>query len=123
MAKSSSIFAPSRAADGLKMSSPAIVALIGYAILVVIVLLPLTMYEYDDKAGKYVAKKYSFGYRLLVAILLLLPSLLAVYSVTCMMVGNCVWWSWIVALLTLLWSVVITVTTFSSGSFTLDQLM
>ena len=108
---------------GLRITSPAVVALIGYAILVFIVLLPIDMYVYDDKTDKYVKQKYSFPYRFLVALLLLFPFLLSVYSVNCMMVGSCTLWSWVVALLTLLWAVVITVTAFSSGSFSVDQML
>jgi hypothetical protein len=111
------------AVKGIEMTSPAVVTLVGYAILVFIVLLPVDMYTYEDKTDTYVKQKYSFGYRLLVALLLLFPFLLSVYSVNCMMVGNCTLWSWVVALLTMLWAVVIVVTTFSSGSFSLDQLL
>ena len=39
---------------GLRLTTPAVVALIGYAILVFIVLLPIDMYVYDDKTDKYV---------------------------------------------------------------------
>ena len=108
---------------GLRLTTPAVVALIGYAILVFIVLLPIDMYVYDDKTDKYVKQKYSFPYRFLVALLLLFPFLLSVYSVNCMMVGSCTLWSWVVALLTLLWALVITVTAFSSGSFSVDQML
>ena len=111
------------AMDGLRISAPALVTLIGYAILVFIVLLPLDMYTYDEKTGKYSKQRYSLGYRAIIALLLLFPFLLSVYSVNCMMVGNCQLWSWVVALMTLLWAIVITVTTFSSGSFALDQMV
>ncbi len=126
MAKSASSSAMSKvfkAVDGIQLSGPALVALVGYAILVFIVLLPVDMYTFDDKANKYVKQHYSFPYRLLVALLLLFPFLLSVYSVNCMMVGNCVAWSWIVAVITILWAAIITVTTFSTGSFSLDQMI
>ena len=106
-----------------RITAPAIVTMVGYAILVFIVLLPVDKYTYDDKTGAYAKQRYSFPFRLLVALLLLLPFILSVYSVNCMMVGNCTTWSWIVALITLLWAVVITVTTFTSGSFSLDQMV
>ena len=111
------------AADGLRITPPAIVTLVGYAILVFIVLLPVDMYTYDDKTQQHVKRQYSFAYRLLVALLLLFPFLLSVYAVNCMMVGNCVIFSWVVALLTLLWAIIITVTTFTSGGFHLDQMV
>ena len=121
--KSSSSSSPWSAVQGVRVTSPAVVTLVGYAILVFIVLLPVDMYTYDDKTNAYVKQRYSFGYRLLIALLLLFPFLLSVYSVNCMMVGECALWSWVVALLTLLWAIVITVTTFSSGSFSLDSLV
>lgn len=108
---------------GIKLTAPAIVALVGYALLVLIVLLPVDMYTYDEKSNSYIKQKYSFSYRLLIALLLLFPFLLSVYSVNCMMVGDCKLWSWVVALLTLLWAVVIVVATFSYGSFSLDQIV
>ena len=111
------------AADGLRVTPPALVTLIGYVILVFIVLLPFDMYTYDDKTQQHVKRQYRFSYRLLVALLLLFPFLLSVYAVNCMMVGNCRLFSWIVALLTLLWAIVITVTTFTSGGFHLDHLV
>lgn len=112
------------ALDGFKrMTPPAVVALIGYAVLVFIVLLPIDMYTYDDKTDQYSKQKYSFPYRLFVALLLLFPFILSVYSVNCMMVGSCATWSWIVAIITVLWAAIIAVTTFSTGSFTLDQML
>jgi hypothetical protein len=104
------------------ITSPAIVALVGYAILVFIVLLPVDMYVYDDKTNQYSKQQYSFWFRLILAVLLLFPFLLSVYSINCMMVGDCRLWSWVVALLTLLWAIVIVITTLSSGSFSLDQI-
>ena len=111
------------AIDGFKITPPALVTLVGYAILLFVVLLPVDMFTYDDKLKAYVKQKYSFPYRLLIALLLLFPFLLSVYSVNCIIIGNCHLWGWILALLTLLWAVVITVTTFTSGSLDLDQLM
>ncbi len=106
-----------------RMSYPAIVALVGYAILVFIVLLPVDMMTYDKKENRYVKQPYNLWYRLLIALLLLFPFLLSVYSVNCMMVGNCTLWSWIVALITILWAALITIATFTSGSFTLDSML
>ena len=122
MAKSTGPLTKISVFDGFTITAPALVTLVGYAILVFIVLLPLDMYTYDEKTGKNVKQRYSFGYRFIIALLLLFPFLLSVYSVNCMMVGSCKTWSWIIALITLLWAIVITVTTFSSGSFSLDQL-
>lgn len=111
------------ATDGFSITGPALVALVGYAIIVFIVLLPVDMYTFDDKSDKYVKQKYNFPQRLLVALLLLFPFLLSIYSVNCMIVGDCVAWSWIVAIITILWAAIIAVTTFSTGSFTIDELV
>jgi hypothetical protein len=123
MAKGTNTMASWNAGMGVRLTSPAVVTLVGYAVLVFIVLLPVDMYTFDEKSDQYVKQKYSFGYRMLIALLLLFPFLLSVYSVNCMMVGDCQLWSWVVALLTLLWAVVITVSTFSSGSFALDSMV
>lgn len=104
-------------------TNPAIVTLVGYAILVILVLLPVDMYTYDDVASKYVKQKYDFLQRLLIVLLLSFPFILSIYSVNCMMIGSCVWWSWIVAVVTLLWSVLVIATTFATKSFTLDSLL
>jgi hypothetical protein len=110
------------AGAGIRLTTPGVITLVGYAVLVFIVLLPIDMYTYDSKSDKYVKQPYSFSYRLLVALLLLFPFLLSVYSVNCMMVGHCTLWSWVVALLTLLWAVIIAVLAFTTGSFSLDQI-
>lgn len=108
---------------GISITTPAIVTLVGYAILVILVLLPVDMYTYDDVTNKYVKQQYDFLQRLLIVLLLSFPFILSIYSVNCMMVGSCVWWSWIVALATLVWSVLVLATTFATKSFTLDSLV
>lgn len=109
--------------DGFTITNPALVALVGYAIIVFMVLLPVDMYTFDEKNNKYAKQRYSFPHRLLIALLLLFPFLLSVYSVNCMMVGNCVAWSWIVAVITILWAMIIAITTFSTGAFSVDELI
>jgi hypothetical protein len=114
---------PGFSIDKISITTPAIVTLVGYAIIVFIVLLPIDMYVYNKDAQENVKQEYSFSHRLLISLLLLFPFLLSVYSVNCMMVGNCTLWSWVVALLTLLWAVLVTITTFSAGSFSLHTIM
>jgi hypothetical protein len=109
--------------DGFKITSPAVVALVGYAILAFIVLLPVKMNTWDDQRNEFVAQKYNFLQRLLLVLLLLFPFLLSVYSVNCMVVGDCMAWSWIVAIVTILWAAVVAVTTFATGGFQLDQVV
>lgn len=108
---------------GFNLTYPSIVAIVGYLILLVIVLLPIDMYTYNAQAGKHVKQPYSFPFRLLIALLLIIPFFLGVYSINCMMVGGCHAWSWIVAILTIIWAFVIAVTSFSLGAFSLDQMV
>ena len=65
---------------------------------------------------------YNFGQRLLLCLLLCIPFALSVYSVNCMMVGNCLWWSWIVTVATVLWALLVLVMTYKSQGFKLDDL-
>lgn len=109
--------------DGLKITTPAAVALVAYLILVAIIMMPFDMYTYDEQKQEYVKFQYSFGQRLVLVLLLIFPFLLGVYSVNCMMVGGCNLWSWIVAVATILWSVLVVITTFSNKSFRLEDVI
>lgn len=109
--------------DGLKITTPAAVALVAYMILVALVLMPFDMYAYDDQKQAYAKFQYSFAQRLLLIVLLIFPFLLGVYSVNCMMVGGCNIWSWIIAIATILWSIIVVITTFSTKSFRLEDVM
>lgn len=105
-----------------QITSPAIVALVGYALLALIVLLPFEMYTYDMKNNTYVRKPYNFAQRLLLVIILLFPFFLGVYSVNCMMVGECRLWSWIVAVATLVWAILVVVSAIHYQAFRLDDM-
>lgn len=105
------------------MTTPAIVTMIGYAIIVFLILLPIDMYMYDSDVDGEVKQQYNFGHRVLMVVLLLFPIVISIYSVNCMIVGNCVLWSWVVALSTLLWAILITVVAFSTRSLSMSQIM
>lgn len=109
--------------DGLKITTPAAVALVAYLILVALVLMPFDMYSYDEQKQTYVKFQYSFAQRLLLVVLLIFPFLLGVYSVNCMMVGGCNLWSWIIAIATIVWSIIVVITTFSTKSFRLEDVL
>jgi len=106
-----------------RLTAPAIVAIIGYAILALVVLLPFDMYTYDERTNTYVRNPYRFGNRLLIMILLLFPFFLGVYTVNCMMVGDCHIWSWIVSAATLLWACIVIITAVSNRAFKLDDMV
>lgn len=109
--------------SSFRITNPAIVTLVGYALLVLLVLLPVDMYTYDEDTHAYVKQKYDFMQRLLLVLLLSFPFILSIYSVNCMMVGSCKWWSWIVAIVTIVWAMLVLATTFATRSFTLDTLL
>lgn len=97
--------------------------MVGYIILALVVLLPFRMYVYDPRANAYVKSPYHFGERLLIVLILFFPFFLGVYSVNCMMVGNCQLWSWIVAIVTLLWACIVIVTAIHHRAFRLDDMV
>lgn len=105
------------------LTAPAVTTLVAYALLIVLVLLPFNMYAYDSKENKYVTYKYSFSQRLALALLLLLPFLLGIYSVNCMMVGECVLFSWIVAIITILWAIIVVVLALMNNGFVLEDVL
>lgn len=111
----------SHAVAGLTLTTPGVIALVGYLLLGFVVLMPFDMYTYDEQSNKYVKTGYSFGQRCLLLLILCLPFFLAIYSVNCMMVGNCKVWSWIVAGATLLWAVIVVLTTLYYKSFNVDD--
>lgn len=106
-----------------RITSPAIVALVGYVLLAIVVLLPFEMYTYDPRRRAYVKAPYNFAQRLLVVIMLFFPFFLGVYSVNCMMVGECRLWSWIVAVATIVWAVLVLVTAIHYQAFRLDDMV
>lgn len=80
----------------LKLSRPALIALVAYFIMALIILLPFDISHTipDEEKSKYNIKR-----RLTLLLLLLIPITLSVYSVNCMIVGNCWIWSYCNAIL------------------------
>ena len=107
----------------IPITLPALVALVGYLILFTVVLLPFDMYSYDQKRDMYVKNPYNFGERLIVVVLLCLPFFLGVYSVNCMMKGQCHVWSWIVAIATVLWACIVIMTAIVYKGFVLEDVI
>ena len=93
----------SRKFAGLKMYVPAIIALVGYIIMAIVILLPFEYPIYDEKTNKTYVLKYNFGQRLLSLILMTIPIILSVYTINCMMAGSCLVWSYVVSIVTVLW--------------------
>ena len=108
------------------MTPQVMVAMIAYALLLVLILLPLDLFIYKDETSNYVKQKWSLGQRLVLLLLMLLPFGLSVFTVSCISSGYtpaCGAWGWIIAVITMLWAIVVTVTALSSGSVQLDALV
>lgn len=106
-----------------KLTAPAMVAVVGYVILGIVVLLPYDMYVYDESSNTYEKRPYNAGTRILLLLLLLFPFILGVYTINCMIVGDCKIWSWIVAIVTLLWAGIVIISAITYRSFRLDDML
>jgi hypothetical protein len=109
------------AGEGM-MSGPAVVTLIGYIILAIVLLIPFDMYVYDHANDVYVKKKYNASHRVLLVLLLFFPFFLSVYSVNCMVVGDCVLWSWVVSIIILLWAIFVIIAAINYDAFRLSDI-
>jgi Ca2+/Na+ antiporter len=103
--KASSIKLPnsSKNLGGFNLYVPAIIALVGYIVMAIVILLPFEYPMYDEKSDKTYIMKYNFGQRLLSLLLMTIPIILSVYTINCMMVGQCLVWSYVVSISTVLW--------------------
>lgn len=94
------------------LSTPAVITLIAYIILALIIILPFEIPVKDDQTGQILVLKYNFVERLLVLLLMTLPIALSVYSINCMVVGNCELLSYLLAFLTVIWVAIMVVMAF-----------
>jgi len=76
------------------LTKPALLAAISYVIMAFTIILPFNIGD---------GYTYSFGYRTLLLLILLVPIALSVYSVNCMYVGKCYVWSWVNAIVLAAW--------------------
>jgi hypothetical protein len=81
------------------LSKPAFIAAVAYMIMALVILLPFDLSKVDETQSK----GYVFTERLFMLILLVIPVGLSVYSINCYVVGNCVTWSYINAILVAIW--------------------
>ena len=94
------------------LSTPAIVALVAYLVMALVIILPFEIPVKDETTGQIVVLKYNFFERLLVLLLMALPVILSVYSINCMVVGNCDLLSYLLAFLTVVWVAIMVVMAF-----------
>jgi hypothetical protein len=86
-----------------QLSTPAIIAFVAYIILALVIILPFEFPLVDQETGKEYVVKYDFGQRLIVLLLMTIPVALSIYTINCMMSGNCVLWSYVVSIITAFW--------------------
>ena len=89
---------------GIKLATPAYAVAIGYLIVLIVILLPFNISDViDPEMAASMSTQYNLVERLFIILLMLVPFSLSVYSVNCFVVGKCVVWSWIHAVIILLW--------------------
>lgn len=89
----------------LGLTTPALVATVAYLIVGLTILFPFQFPLGNDSSGEIYVVSYTLGQRVMMLISLTVPTILSVYSLNCMMVGNCNVWSHVVAGCTLLWAI------------------
>jgi hypothetical protein len=94
------------------LSRPAIIASVAYLVLAFMILLPFRSYSTNQTEP---SNDQTFGYRVLVLMVMLIPIALSVYSINCMMVGKCVVWSYVQAITIAIWVILFIVATLLSS--------
>lgn len=95
---------------GLTLTAPAAIALIAYLIFGLVVILPFDIPMTDQETGKDYIVKYDFVQRFIVVLLMAIPIALSIYSINCMVAGNCLLWSYVVSTITVFWILMFIVT-------------
>lgn len=88
---------------GMNLTMPAVIAFVAYLILAFVIVMPFEFPITDDRTGKQYIVKYNLTQRLVVLLLMLIPIALSVYTINCMMAGNCLVWSYTVSFITVFW--------------------
>lgn len=88
---------------GFKLQAPAYIAGVAYVIMVLTILLPFEFPAYDEVTGEEYIVKYDLGQRLIALLLMTIPIALSIYTINCMVTGNCMMWSYVVAVVTVIW--------------------
>lgn len=97
------------------IQKPTIIAGIAYLILAIVILMPFQIGEYDKSYES--GKKFDFGYRVLLLLILAIPIGLSLYTINCMVAGRCVTWSYINAVIICIWVILfVTASVYSVGT-------
>jgi len=97
---------------GFNLTMPAVIAFVAYLILAFVIIMPFEFPVTNEETGKSYIVKYDFSQRLIVLLLMLIPIALSIYTINCMMAGNCKVWSYIVSIMTVFWIGIFVVTAF-----------
>ena len=95
---------------GFNLYTPAVIAAVAYIIMALVVILPFDYPLYDEVTDKEVVLKYDFTQRLIILLLSAIPVVLSIYSINCMMGGQCVVWSYVVAIVTVIYITIFVIT-------------
>lgn len=95
---------------GFKLQAPAYIAGVAYVIMVLTILLPFEFPAYDEVTGEEYIVKYDLSQRLIALLLMTIPIALSIYTINCMVTGNCMLWSYVVAIVTVLWVAIFVIT-------------
>ena len=95
------------------ITTPAYIMVVAYIIVGVVILLPFELKVYNDATQEFEIIQYNVAHRILLILYLLLPVCLHIYSVNCMMVGNCTIWSYVYTFIHVIWILVFIFIAFS----------
>jgi hypothetical protein len=84
----------------VSLTKPAMLAAISYLILAFMIILP---FDIGDCPQNEKPCQYNFARRLMILVIMLIPFGLSIYSINCMMVGQCTVWSWVNGIVIALW--------------------
>jgi len=95
---------------GFNLYTPAVIAAVAYIIMALVIILPFDVPMYDEATDQDIVIKYDFTQRLIILLLSAIPVVLSVYSINCMMGGQCVVWSYVVAIVTVIYITIFVIT-------------
>lgn len=102
---------------GMSLYMPAILAFIGYVVMALVILLPFEYPVYDEVNDKVYVVKYDFGQRLVTLLLLTIPIILSVYTINCLVAGQCLAWSYVLSIVTVAWVLMFVISAFAYTFF------
>lgn len=88
----------------MKLSRPAYIAFVAYLLMAIVILLPFNIKPtLDPNNETEISTKYVFAQRLFLVLVMVIPFAVSVYSINCFVVGKCWTWSYIHAVLVVVW--------------------